>query len=56
MSDFIVLIILIVIIGGAILYIIDQKKKGVKCVGCACENSCSTKEKEHCTCNSEELK
>ncbi len=43
MNDIAVLGILIAILGAAVGYILWQKKKGIKCIGCssagACENS-----------------
>ena len=45
MSDFIVIAIVVVIVGLALAYIIREKKRGVKCVGCphgkTCGGSCS---------------
>lgn len=38
---------IILIVGGAIAYIVVQKKKGKKCVGCPYADSCSKK----CSCN-----
>ena len=34
MTDLIVGLIVVAIVGGAIAYIIREKKRGVKCVGC----------------------
>lgn len=45
--EFIAIIIIAHIIGGAITYIVLQKKKGKKCVGCPYADSCSKK----CSCN-----
>ncbi len=52
MNDFIIWAIVFAILGSAIGYIIIQKRKGVKCVGCASEASCACpKESEHqCAC------
>ena len=45
MANLMVLIILILIVGAAIAFIIREKKRGVRCVGCpaagTCANSCS---------------
>lgn len=41
MVDFIVLGIVLVLVGAAAAYIIKQKKKGVKCIGCPDGCSCS---------------
>ncbi len=34
MTDFIIVVILAVIIGLALTYIIKERKRGVKCIGC----------------------
>jgi len=40
-GDFIAIAIIVVIIGLAVRFIIKQKKKGVKCIGCsACSCNC----------------
>ncbi len=41
MIDLILFSILAVIIAAASLYIYKAKKRGVKCIGCPCANSCS---------------
>lgn len=40
MADIIVGIILILLIGGAVAYIVKEKKKGTKCIGCPAGGSC----------------
>lgn len=40
MADFIVIVILIAIVGSAIAYIVKEKKRGVKCIGCKSGDSC----------------
>ncbi len=45
-GDYIALIIIAVIVLSAIIYIISQKKKGVKCIGCSHANKCNS-----CSCN-----
>ncbi len=42
MQDLILWCIIIAILGSAIGYIINQKRKGVKCVGCGSEAKCSS--------------
>jgi hypothetical protein len=39
--DIIIGIIIALIIGAAVFYIIKEKKKGKKCIGCPYANSCS---------------
>jgi len=45
MANLIVIIILILIVGAAICYIVREKKRGVRCVGCPeggiCSGNCS---------------
>ena len=45
--EIIIIAAIILIVGGAIAYIITQKKKGKKCVGCPYGSSCPGK----CNCN-----
>lgn len=39
-------IILLIIVGGAIVYIIKEKRKGTKCIGCSAGGKC-------CHCHSD---
>ncbi len=48
MNEFIAWIIILAILGGAISYIIIQKRKGVKCIGC---DSASKNTNTGCGCN-----
>ena len=49
MKDLIVIAIITVVLGMAIRYIIKEKKKGVKCIGCPSSSKCSSKD-DNCTC------
>lgn len=40
--DWIVFAVIALILGGAIAYIIWQKKKGKKCIGCPYADNCSS--------------
>lgn len=56
-GDYIILAIVAVILIAIIIYIVRQKKKGVKCIGCqvgckACENA----KKGCCGCNTQQQK
>ena len=53
MTDFIVIAIVLFILALSICYIIKEKKRGVKCIGCPFGDACSGKqqERESCTCN-----
>lgn len=57
MTDIIVAGILIVILGIAIAYILKEKKKGVKCIGCPFAETCSSRNRssssDSCECHSE---
>lgn len=50
MEDIIVIAIIVVIVGLAAFYVIKQKKKGKKCIGCPYGSSCGSK--NNCNCNS----
>ncbi len=57
MKDAIVLGIIVLIFFLAIRYIVNQKKKGVKCIGCASADACAKKDQKQgcegsCNCNS----
>ncbi len=56
MTDFIVIAIVLFILALSICYIIKEKKRGVKCIGCPFGDACSGKqqERESCTCNCKE--
>ena len=46
MGDYIILTIFIVAIIAAVFYIVRQKKKGIKCIGCLHGKKCNS-----CSCN-----
>ncbi len=46
--DFIVIGIVVLIVTLAIVYIVRQKKKGVKCVGCPMAKQCADRNKNQC--------
>ena len=48
MTDYILLAIIVVIIGAAVAYIIREKKRGTKCIGCPSGGACSG---HCCGCN-----
>lgn len=50
MTDLIVAIILLLIVGAAILYIVKEKKKGVKCIGCPAAGNCPSRTGGHSEC------
>lgn len=40
MVNVLIILILLLIIGGAVVYIVKQKEKGVKCIGCPYAKNC----------------
>ena len=53
MEDLIVVAILVLAIGAAVVYIIKEKKKGTKCIGCPAAGACSMKAAGGCSCCSD---
>ena len=43
MKDIIIMGILLIVIGSAIFYIVRQKRKGTKCIGCPASKDCKSK-------------
>lgn len=41
--DYVVIAIIVLAIGGAVFYVIREKKKGKKCIGCPYSCSCQNK-------------
>ncbi|MBQ9142421.1 MAG: FeoB-associated Cys-rich membrane protein [Lachnospiraceae bacterium] len=41
MADLILVIVLLMIVGAAVIYIVKEKKKGVKCIGCPAAGACA---------------
>lgn len=48
MANFIVAGILVLIVGAAVTYIVKEKKKGVKCIGCPAAGNCPSRNGGHC--------
>ena len=55
MANLIVIAIVLLIVGLAIVYIIKEKKRGVKCIGCPAAGACQGGKGGRCsgTCHSE---
>lgn len=63
MANFILIAILLIIVGSAVAYIMKEKKKGVKCIGCPAAGSCShncnggsgcsSNGENHCDCHTD---
>lgn len=58
MTDYIVIAILVVVIGSAIAYIIWEKKRGTKCIGCPSGGKCGSCNScgGSCSCDIDETK
>lgn len=41
MLDLVILLVIATILAGAVLYIVREKKKGAKCIGCPFVKNCS---------------
>ena len=40
-SEILVILAVVLIVGGAVFYIVKEKKKGKRCIGCPYAHSCS---------------
>ncbi len=47
LTNVIAAIVILAIVGGALAYIIREKKRGAKCIGCPYSNSCKGGCKTH---------
>ena len=59
MENFIVAGLLVIIIGAVVFYLVREKKKGVKCIGCPyakqCAGKCGGKSNSKCSDHSEKI-
>ena len=55
MTDLIVMGILIIIVGAAIVYIVKEKKRGTRCIGCPAAGNCPGRNgaRSKCSCASQ---
>ena len=52
--DIVLLLVILVIVGLAVAYIIKEKKKGTKCIGCPVAGNCSSyKSHQGCGCHTD---
>lgn len=51
MANLIVAAILVILIGTAIAYIVKEKKRGTKCIGCPSAGQCSSASAGHHDCH-----
>lgn len=48
MADFITVVIVVIVIVAAVSYIVKEKKKGTKCIGCPSAGTCASKKNGGC--------
>ncbi|NLA70412.1 MAG: FeoB-associated Cys-rich membrane protein [Clostridiales bacterium] len=48
MKEIIAIIALIIIVGAALAYIIKEKRKGTRCIGCPYAGNCHSNGKNQC--------
>ena len=55
MTDLIIILILIMIVGAAVAYIVKEKKRGTRCIGCPAGGNCPSRKGGHskCSCGSQ---
>ena len=54
MADVLVILILVLVVGAAAAYIIKEKKKGTKCIGCPYSGTCASKKSTGgCSCHTD---
>ena len=56
MTDIIVIFAIVLVVGAALFYIIREKKKGKKCIGCPYACNCSNADKSGCSCSKQAKK
>lgn len=54
MADVIVIMIIVLIVGVAVGYIVKEKKRGTKCIGCPAASSCPSANAGKCSCKSQD--
>jgi len=55
-ADVIIILIIIACVAAAIAYIVKEKKKGIKCIGCPESGTCPYSSAGGCHCYREESK
>ena len=48
MADLILTLVIVVIVGAAVVYIVKEKKKGIKCIGCPSAATCPSANEGKC--------
>ena len=55
LTDIIAIAVIAAVVGLAVMYILKERKKGNKCIGCPYADACAKKAKENsCCCNDAE--
>ena len=49
MADLLFALILLAIVGGAVAYVVREKKKGTRCIGCPMAGKCSQARQGGCS-------
>ena len=49
MTDILFALIILAIVGGAVAYVVREKKKGTRCIGCPMAGKCSQAQKGGCS-------
>lgn len=49
MADFILVVVILLIVGAAVAYIVKEKKKGTKCIGCPAAATCPSANAGKCS-------
>lgn len=48
MENILLIVVIVAIVGCAVAYVIKEKKKGTKCIGCPNAKTCSMAQKQAC--------
>ena len=48
MENILLIVVIVAIVGCAVAYVIREKKKGTKCIGCPNAKTCSMAQKQAC--------
>ena len=54
MADVIIILVIMACVAAAIMYIVREKKKGVKCIGCPESGTCPYSSTGGCHCRNKE--
>ena len=55
LTDIIAVMVIVAVVGLAVMYIVKERKKGNRCIGCPHADACAKRAKEgNCSCNTTE--